>query len=60
MNSILFYLDLIVKETGIAIYLVILLGTWIIVYMVWHKFKKGQSKVKRAHPNIFNAEHFGN
>jgi len=60
MEKIVFYLDLIVKEGGIALYLAILFGASLTGLMIWYKINGEQSKVKKAQRNLLDAEYFEN
>lgn len=60
MGKIGFYLDLMINDAGIALYLVILFGGLLIAWTIWHKVKGGQSKVKTVQPNFLDAEDFEN
>ena len=55
MERIVFYLDLIVKEGVIAVYLVILFGASLTGWMIWHKIKGGKSKVKKSSAQSFGC-----
>jgi hypothetical protein len=60
MEKIGFYLDLMIKDSGIALYLVILFGGLLIAWLIRHKVKGGQSKVKKVQPNFLDTEDFEN
>lgn len=55
MEKIGFYLDLIIKDGGIAFYLVILSGALLIVWMIWHKVR-----VKKVRSNFLDSKQFKN
>jgi hypothetical protein len=57
MEKISFYLDLVIKDGGIALYLVIFFGALLIFWMIWCIFKGNQSEVKKARSILLDGEH---